>query len=201
MRDAKGVRTVPASLAVFGVRSDGKLDFVRKYNVPVGSKNMFWVGITRYRNVVEAGMRYWNVWFWLTHRLGPLEQPFLQWEAVGSGLAVPLRHVNGNKLLNPFAGLDFAGVDVPVGVRTDGVDLIEHSGHTAFFSERTNRRALLTIDDPDLIVRHIRDVDELLLRSRREGYIQDGSAASEFRAADSTFRTAGRSKGGRRIPG
>ncbi len=46
MRDAKGVRTVPASLSVFRVRSDGKLDFVRKYNVPVGSKNMFWMEIT-----------------------------------------------------------------------------------------------------------------------------------------------------------
>jgi 6-phosphogluconolactonase len=46
VRVAKSVRTVPASLAVFRVRSDGKLDFIRKYNVPVGSKNMFFMGIT-----------------------------------------------------------------------------------------------------------------------------------------------------------
>ena len=46
VRDAKGVRTVPASLAVFRVRDDGKLDFVRKYDVAVGSKNIFWMGIT-----------------------------------------------------------------------------------------------------------------------------------------------------------
>ena len=45
VRDVKGVMTVPASLAVFRVRSDGKLDFVRKYNVAVGTKNMFWMGI------------------------------------------------------------------------------------------------------------------------------------------------------------
>jgi 6-phosphogluconolactonase len=46
VRDAKGVRTVPASLAVFRVRGDGKLDFVRKYDVAVGGRNMFWMGIT-----------------------------------------------------------------------------------------------------------------------------------------------------------
>jgi len=46
VRDAKGVRTVPASLAVFRVRGDGKLDFVRKYDVDVGGRNMFWMGIT-----------------------------------------------------------------------------------------------------------------------------------------------------------
>jgi DNA-binding beta-propeller fold protein YncE len=45
VRDGKGVRTVPASLAVFRVRDDGKLDFVRKYDVDVGSKNIFWMGI------------------------------------------------------------------------------------------------------------------------------------------------------------
>jgi 6-phosphogluconolactonase (cycloisomerase 2 family) len=45
VREAGGVRTVPASLAVFRVRDDGKLDFVRKYDVDVGSGNMFWMGI------------------------------------------------------------------------------------------------------------------------------------------------------------
>jgi 6-phosphogluconolactonase len=45
VRDGKGVRTVPASLAVFRVRDDGKLDFMRKYDVDVGSKNIFWMGI------------------------------------------------------------------------------------------------------------------------------------------------------------
>jgi hypothetical protein len=28
------------------VRGDGKLDFVLKYDVAVGSRNMFWIGIT-----------------------------------------------------------------------------------------------------------------------------------------------------------
>jgi 6-phosphogluconolactonase len=46
VRDAKGVSTVPASLAVFRVRDDGKLDFVRKYDVDAGSGTMFWMGIT-----------------------------------------------------------------------------------------------------------------------------------------------------------
>ena len=46
VRNAKGVSVLPASLAVFRVRRDGKLDFVRKYDVAVGSRNMFWMGIT-----------------------------------------------------------------------------------------------------------------------------------------------------------
>ena len=46
VRNAKGVSVVPASLAVFRVRGDGKLDFARKYDVAVGGRNMFWMGIT-----------------------------------------------------------------------------------------------------------------------------------------------------------
>jgi 6-phosphogluconolactonase len=37
---------VPASLAVFRVRTDGKLDFVRKYDVETDrGKNLFWMGL------------------------------------------------------------------------------------------------------------------------------------------------------------
>ena len=46
VRDGSGVRSVPASLAVFRVGDDAKLDFVRKYDIDVGSKNIFWMGIT-----------------------------------------------------------------------------------------------------------------------------------------------------------
>jgi 6-phosphogluconolactonase len=45
VRDAKGVNVVPASLAVFRVRADGKLDFVRKYDLSVGNRNLFWMGM------------------------------------------------------------------------------------------------------------------------------------------------------------
>jgi 6-phosphogluconolactonase len=45
VRDKEGVHTVPASLAVFRVRSDGQLEFARKYNLDVGSRNLFWMGI------------------------------------------------------------------------------------------------------------------------------------------------------------
>jgi hypothetical protein len=38
---------VPASLAMFRIRDDGKLDFVRKYDVDVGDKTMFWMGMVR----------------------------------------------------------------------------------------------------------------------------------------------------------
>jgi 6-phosphogluconolactonase len=45
VRDNDGVRTVPASLAVFRVADNGKLEFVRKYDLSVGSRNLFWMGM------------------------------------------------------------------------------------------------------------------------------------------------------------
>jgi 6-phosphogluconolactonase (cycloisomerase 2 family) len=45
VHDRDGVKTVPASLAVFRVQSDGKLEFARKYDIEVGSRNLFWMGI------------------------------------------------------------------------------------------------------------------------------------------------------------
>ena len=40
-----GSKTIPASLAVFRVRTDGKLDFVRKYDVDTSGGSLFWMGI------------------------------------------------------------------------------------------------------------------------------------------------------------
>jgi 6-phosphogluconolactonase len=45
VHEKDGVKTVPASLAVFHVQSDGKLEFARKYDLEVGSRNLFWMGI------------------------------------------------------------------------------------------------------------------------------------------------------------
>jgi 6-phosphogluconolactonase (cycloisomerase 2 family) len=46
VRDGDTVKMVPASLAVFRVGSDGKLDYVRKYDVPADDvRTMFWMGI------------------------------------------------------------------------------------------------------------------------------------------------------------
>ncbi len=39
------VKMIPASLAVFRVRNDGKLDFVRKYDVDTSRGSLFWMGI------------------------------------------------------------------------------------------------------------------------------------------------------------
>jgi hypothetical protein len=36
---------VPASLVVFRIDESGKLDFVRKYDVDVGERTMFWMGM------------------------------------------------------------------------------------------------------------------------------------------------------------
>jgi hypothetical protein len=38
-------KMIPASLAVFRVRNDGKLDFVRKYDVDTSAGSLFWMGI------------------------------------------------------------------------------------------------------------------------------------------------------------
>jgi 6-phosphogluconolactonase (cycloisomerase 2 family) len=46
VHEGQVVSTVPASLAVFRVRADGKLDFVRKYDVSASqSSSLFWMGI------------------------------------------------------------------------------------------------------------------------------------------------------------
>ncbi|HEX9535894.1 MAG TPA: hypothetical protein VF924_10505, partial [Stellaceae bacterium] len=45
VREGAAIRTVPASLAVFRIGDSGKLDFVRKYDVDVGNKTMFWMGM------------------------------------------------------------------------------------------------------------------------------------------------------------
>jgi 6-phosphogluconolactonase (cycloisomerase 2 family) len=47
VRDGDAVRTVPAGLSVFRIGDDGKLAFVRKYDVDVGGKTMFWMGMVR----------------------------------------------------------------------------------------------------------------------------------------------------------
>jgi 6-phosphogluconolactonase (cycloisomerase 2 family) len=46
VRDGQQVRSIPAGLAVFRVRGDGKLDFVRKYDVEAGGvSSLFWMGV------------------------------------------------------------------------------------------------------------------------------------------------------------
>lgn len=45
VRDGNAVRTVPAGSSVFRIGDDGKLTFVRKYDIDVGAKIMFWMGM------------------------------------------------------------------------------------------------------------------------------------------------------------
>ncbi len=45
VRDGDTIRTAPAGLSVFRVGDDGKLTFVRKYDVDVGDKVMWWMGM------------------------------------------------------------------------------------------------------------------------------------------------------------
>lgn len=45
VRDGNDVRPVQAALSVFRIGTDGKLTFVRKYDVDVGSKFQWWTGL------------------------------------------------------------------------------------------------------------------------------------------------------------
>lgn len=45
VREGNDVRTVHAGLSVFRIGADGKLSFVRKYDVDVGDRQMFWMGM------------------------------------------------------------------------------------------------------------------------------------------------------------
>jgi 6-phosphogluconolactonase len=45
VREGDSVRTLAAGLSVFRIGNDGKLEFVRKYDVDVGDKVMFWMGM------------------------------------------------------------------------------------------------------------------------------------------------------------
>jgi 6-phosphogluconolactonase len=45
VKDGAAIHEVPACLSVFRIGADGKLDFVRKYDVDVGDRQMFWMGM------------------------------------------------------------------------------------------------------------------------------------------------------------
>ena len=45
VRDGDAVKAVPAGLSVFRIGDDGKLTFVRAYDIEVGDKTMFWMGM------------------------------------------------------------------------------------------------------------------------------------------------------------
>lgn len=45
VRDGGAIRFVPACLSVFRIGDDGRLDYVRKYDIDVGDKQMFWMGM------------------------------------------------------------------------------------------------------------------------------------------------------------
>ena len=47
VREGNAIRNVPASLAVFRIDDSGRLDFVRKCDVEVGNRTMFWMGMVQ----------------------------------------------------------------------------------------------------------------------------------------------------------
>jgi 6-phosphogluconolactonase (cycloisomerase 2 family) len=47
VRDGAAVRDVPACMSVFRIGADGKLAYVRKYDIDTGGKLMFWMGMVK----------------------------------------------------------------------------------------------------------------------------------------------------------
>jgi 6-phosphogluconolactonase len=47
VRDGDAIRAIPAGLSVFRIGGAGKLTFVRKYDIDVGIKTMFWMGMVQ----------------------------------------------------------------------------------------------------------------------------------------------------------
>jgi 6-phosphogluconolactonase len=45
VRDGTSIATVPAALSVFRIGSEGRLDFVRKYDVETNGKIHYWMGM------------------------------------------------------------------------------------------------------------------------------------------------------------
>src|SRR5205807_3855610 len=45
VKDGAATRFVPACLSLFRIGDDGRLDFLRKYDVEVGDRQMFWMGM------------------------------------------------------------------------------------------------------------------------------------------------------------
>ncbi len=45
VRDGEAIRMAPAGLSVFRIGDDGKLTYMRKYDIDVGDRTMFWMGM------------------------------------------------------------------------------------------------------------------------------------------------------------
>ena len=45
LRDGDALRDVPARLSVFRIGEDGRLAFLRAYDVPVGERTIWWMGM------------------------------------------------------------------------------------------------------------------------------------------------------------
>jgi len=60
--------------------------------------------------------------------------------------------MNEHKFLNPSSGVDFAGVQVPVGIFNDFVHVVKLAGIPACMTDCSNDRAVATADDPDYVI-------------------------------------------------
>ena len=66
VRDGEAVKEIPAGLSVFRIGDDGKLTFVRTYDIDVGNKTMFWMGM-----VPLQASALQHVWQYVYPRISP----------------------------------------------------------------------------------------------------------------------------------
>lgn len=52
---ADGATTLPAGLAVYRIGADGRLEFVRKYDIDTGDGQLFWMGMVALQGVGKDG--------------------------------------------------------------------------------------------------------------------------------------------------
>src|SRR5262249_35376240 len=98
-----------------------------------------------------------------------------------------------HKLLNPFAGPNLTRIEIAERVQRNCVDPKELSGHPPEIPNRAHDLPGLSIVDPNLVVRAIRNEDVFLPRIVRERQVVRGSAhAQRCVARPAAFRTMGR---------
>src|SRR5258708_5602281 len=104
--------------------------------------------------------------------------------------------VRQNELLNAFAGIHFAGIDIPARIHGDRIDPMELPRHTAVVADGARDRAGHAVVDPDLVIGAVDDEHVLLLRVMGKREVVNGSAHAEHQAAGSpALRPAGGRRG------
>jgi len=92
--------------------------------------------------------------------------------------------VNERKFLNASSGVDFTGVQVPLGIFNDFVHVVKLAGIPARVTDRANNRAVAPAHDPDHIIFTVSYEQVLLAIVTRESEVIRGAHADRFLAQE-----------------